>query len=147
MSSLQDLVTASLAGRTAAVEALVFESEDPAAIASLIGDACSRHLGGVVAAGTFYAVSVGCVAGVRLDDGRQVVLKAYQARWSAMFLSAVGAAQARLADDGFPCARPIVGPVPLGRSQVMIEEHFEDPGPSSIGPSTLGVSADRKSVV
>lgn len=142
MGSLVALISASLEERKAAeVETLVFGSSDPEAIANTMRETCIRHLGATVVGGSFYVVSVGCVAGVRLADDRHVVLKAHQPRWPARFLSAVSSVQVRLAEDGFPCARPITGPLPVGQSHIVVEEVFDDPGPSRVDPPLLGVSA------
>lgn len=141
VNDLAELIATSLDGRSAAVEALVFGSEDPKQIAGLFGELCAAHLGSTLEGGERYVVSVGCVAIVQLANGRRVVVKAYQPRWSAPFLSSVRAAQAQLARDGFPCARPIGGPMPVGRGHALIDEYLPDPGASSFSPALLPVSA------
>jgi hypothetical protein len=128
------------AGR-ATVEAAVFGTEEPAAIADAICRLCEHELGSPVNEGLFYAASVGCVAGARLADGSDVVVKAYQPRWTAAFLRGVGEVQAHLAAVGFPCPRPIAGPLRLGRALAVVEEHLPDPGPAPIEPAMLRASA------
>jgi hypothetical protein len=59
----------------------------------------------------FFAASAGVVLGLRLEDGSRVALKAVRAR--AGLREAV-AIQAELHARGFPCPRPLLGPVGLG---------------------------------
>jgi Phosphotransferase enzyme family len=116
------------------VERAVFGTDDPAAIDRLIGRFCEARFGDRPAGGVFYRSSVGCVTGVRLADGRRVVLKAYQDRWTKRFLEAVLAVQTHLDSLGFPCARPQGGPVPLQAHRanlVTVETWLDDPGMSA----------------
>ncbi len=77
-----------------------------------------------------------------LGDGTTVVVKAYQPRWTRPFLVAVRAAQQALADAALPVARPLAGPVPLGRGLATIESHLPDPGqPSQYGAREMTASA------
>jgi len=59
------------------------------------------------------------VTGLRLADGRGVVVKA---RPPAARLRGCVAVQAALAGAGFPCPRPLAGPAPLGRLAATAEE-------------------------
>jgi hypothetical protein len=140
--ALVDLVAASMAGRgESRVEAAVFGTDDPAAIARSADDLCRTHLGARVADARFYCASVGCVTGLRLTDGRDVVLKVHQPRWTTSFLAAVQSVQASLAASGFPCPRPLPPPRPLGRANAVVEEHLPDPGPTPPAPGLLAASA------
>jgi hypothetical protein len=123
------------------VEAAVFGTAEPAAIADAVGRFCEQELGAPFRDGLFYAASVGCVVGVRLADDSEVVIKAYQPRWTPAFLSSVRAVQAHLADAGFPCPRPIAGPLTLGTARCLVETFLPDPGPVVIEPGMLGTSA------
>ncbi|MGQ0431593.1 MAG: hypothetical protein ACT452_04200 [Microthrixaceae bacterium] len=79
---------------------------------------------------------------MRLDDGRQVVIKAYQPRWTQRFLQAVSETQAAPADAGLACARPLVDPQPFGAGWATIETLLVDPGqPASFGPAEIRASA------
>ena len=116
---------------TDVVDTDVFGTGDPAAIAAIIDRFCRDELGDRVEEGSFYGASVGCVLGVRLGNGDEVVVKAYQERWHAPFLRAVHSVQAHVAGRGIPCATPLRGPVPLvpGRPNLAVAESFlPDPG-------------------
>jgi hypothetical protein len=123
------------------VETSVFATADPGEIADLVDDFCVAHLGCPIRDCLFYASSVGCVAGVEVSDGRLVVIKAYQPRWTGEFLSAVSRVQRHLFDSGFPCARPITGPLPLGAGLAVIERLLPDPGNLHLGPEDMIASA------
>jgi hypothetical protein len=62
------------------VDREVMGSADPHEIASLFGEASRLILNADIARGVFYSVSMGCVAGVELVDGRRVVIKANRAK-------------------------------------------------------------------
>ncbi|VVJ21297.1 Uncharacterised protein [Amycolatopsis camponoti] len=65
---------------------------------------CVEQLGAGPVEVLFERTSLSAVAGLRLADGREVVVKAREDDGRA---GSCVAAQARLADRGFPCARPI----------------------------------------
>lgn len=67
----------------------------------------------------FHHHSMSAVFGLRLVDGAGVVVKARADDGRA---AACVAAQARLADDGFPCARPLTPAVGVGSLAVHAEE-------------------------
>ena len=116
---------------TSVVDADVFGSGDPAEIAALVDRFCLEVLGAETEEGLFYGASAGCVLGVRLRHGAEVVIKAYQERWQAPFLRAVQAVQAHVGRRGLPCATPLRGPTPLvpGRPhQAVVESLLSDPG-------------------
>ena len=84
---------------------------------------CLDHLGGEPADVLFHLRQVSEVVGLRLTDGTEVVVKARaDDGWAASCI----AAQARLAERGFPCARPltpvVVVVVGLGSLAVHAEE-------------------------
>lgn len=128
-------------GHAAALEGVVFGSADPDAIAEQLRQLCSDHLGASVAGAHFYRSSVGCVVGLRLSDGSDVVLKAHQSRLTKEFLERVVAAQTNLAEGGFPCPRPLAGPVPLKAGYAIIESFLADPGHRALDHGSLAVSA------
>jgi Phosphotransferase enzyme family len=70
----------------------------------------------------FYTSSQGAVFGLELEDQRRLVLKAHQPDRSAPFLSAVHEVQRHLAENGFPCPTPILGPRPLGGGLAVTDE-------------------------
>jgi Phosphotransferase enzyme family len=116
---------------TSAVDADVFGTGDPAEIAATIDRFCLDELGADVEEGLFYGASAGCVLGVRLRGGGEVVIKAYQQRWQAPYLRAVQSVQTHVVGRGLPCATPLRGPTALvpGRPhQAMVESVLADPG-------------------
>ena len=116
---------------TSAVDADVFGTGDPAEIAATIDRFCLDELGAEIEEGLFYGASAGCVLGVRLRGGGEVVIKAYQQRWQAPYLRAVQSVQTHVVGRGLPCATPLRGPTALvpGRPhQAMVESLLADPG-------------------
>ncbi|NUT42744.1 MAG: phosphotransferase [Thermoactinospora sp.] len=80
---------------------------------------CCDHLGGVPTEVLFRSQQVSTVVGLRLRSGRDVVVKA---RADGGRAAACVAAQARLAERGFPCARPLTPVVEVGALAVHAEE-------------------------
>jgi hypothetical protein len=80
---------------------------------------CLDHLGGEPAKVLFQLHQVSMVFGLRLASGKDVVVKARADDGRAV--SCV-AAQARLAERGFPCARPLTSVVDVGSLAVHAEE-------------------------
>lgn len=103
------------------VEPAIYGTADPAAIAGAIAAVVRATTGREIARAAFYSASVGSVAGVTLDDGRRVVVKAHQPHVRRARLEAVHAVMTALADAGFPCPRPLVGPTPIGQGLATIE--------------------------
>ncbi|KZM75206.1 hypothetical protein AWN90_23835 [Nocardia terpenica] len=79
-----------------------------------------ERLGGEPVAVLFERCSVSAVFGVRLDDGREVVVKAREDDGRA---ASCLAAQTRLAERGFPCALPLTPAVGVGALAVHAEEY------------------------
>ena len=98
---------------------------------------CRRYLGAEPAAVLFRAGYLSEVTGLRLADGREVVVKA---RPPAARLRGCVAVQAALAGAGFPCPRPLAGPAPLGRLAATGEELVG-------GGDLLGPGAGRRRAV
>jgi hypothetical protein len=114
-----------------AVEREVLGTDRPIDIANLFERFCTERLAASPEEALFYGASTGCVLGVRLDSGEDIVIKAYQQRWSSQLLSAVQQTQVRVADGGIPCARPRLGPTQFatGRPNLAVAETFvPDPG-------------------
>ena len=80
---------------------------------------CLDHLGAEPADVLFRLRQVSMVFGLRLVDGRDVVVKARADDGRA---ASCVAAQARLAERGFPCARPLTPAVGVGSLAVHAEE-------------------------
>jgi hypothetical protein len=81
---------------------------------------CRDVLGGEPAGVLFQSQQVSMVFGLRLAGGREVVVKARADDGRAVLCVA---AQARLAERGFPCARPLTPVVGVGRLAVHAEEY------------------------
>ncbi len=80
---------------------------------------CTDVLGSAPVAVVFARRSISAVYGLSLADGRDVVVKAREDDGRA---ASCVTAQARLAERGFPCARPLTPPVPVGALAVHAEE-------------------------
>jgi hypothetical protein len=100
---------------------------------------CRRWLGAGPVQVLFRAGCLSQVTGLRLADGRGVVVKV---RPPAPRLRGCLAAQAALATAGFPCPRPLAGPAPLGALAATAEElvpggHLLPPGPGAAARARL----------
>lgn len=113
------------AWKDSVVDRAVFGTTDPPEIAALLEHFCEAELGARVAGARFYRVSAGCVAGLDLDDGRAVVLKAQQGGRREEYLAACVEYRTMLAGEGFPCPRPIGGPRRVGPAWILAEELTE----------------------
>jgi hypothetical protein len=96
------------------VEQAAFGTREAARIDALINGFCVSELGSPVAEVLLRATGVGVVVGVRLGDGRRVVVKAHQPGESRARLQAVHDLQSELFRAGVPCPEPLVAPRPLG---------------------------------
>jgi len=76
-----------------------------------VSDWCREHLGSPVASRTFTAGNLSAVYGLRLEDGREVVLKV---REGEDRLHACTRVQRRMWEADFPCPEPLTAPLPLG---------------------------------
>jgi Ser/Thr protein kinase RdoA (MazF antagonist) len=132
MESVAGLVTNELERwRTSAVEEKIFGTGDPDWIGEIVGRFCLDQLGSKPAQGLFYRSSVGCVFGMRLATGIDVVVKVYQERWTTSFLTAIQSVQRHLGRRGFPCPTPLFSARPLmpGRPNLVTAETWlSDPG-------------------
>jgi len=122
-----DVITAHIAKwSTRFVEPIVFGTADPQQIAHLIDAFCQKELGAAVANYLFYEASQGAVCGVRLTDGRRVVLKIHQPSRSVDFLQAVIQVQHYLLAHGYPCTTPLLNPRPLAYGTATVEELVDE---------------------
>lgn len=81
---------------------------------------CVDHVGGEPVEVLFERRSISRVYGLRLAGGAEVVVKAREDEGRAVSCLA---AQGRLAERGFPCARPVTPVVVVGALAVHAEEH------------------------
>lgn len=80
---------------------------DPAGLARW----CTEHLGSPPAEEIFRSGHLSAVVGLRLGDGREVVVKI---RPDSPRIAACVEVQRRMFRAGYPCPRPLAGPAPLG---------------------------------
>jgi hypothetical protein len=109
----------------------VLGTDDPSRIAAIFEQFCTERLEDAAVGGLFYAASAGCVAGLHLESGADVVIKAYQSRWTEPFLTAVQEGEERAATGGIPCPRPLAAPAPIGGGRpnlAVVETWLPDPG-------------------
>ncbi|WP_116199725.1 phosphotransferase [Amycolatopsis circi] len=85
-----------------------------------LSDWCLAHLGTAPVEVLFEVRQVSTVHGLRLEDGRKVVVKA---RPDDDRAESCVAAQSQLAERGFPCARPLTPAVAVGSLAVHAEEY------------------------
>lgn len=111
------------------MEPAVFGTADADGVARAYGRFCEDVLGSPVADALFYEVSVTCVAGVVLADGRRVAVRAHQPNRTELFLGEVARAQQHLFDAGFPVPEPVAGPVRFEGRLHTAEAVVDDPGP------------------
>ncbi|MBM3673673.1 MAG: hypothetical protein FJW88_01790 [Actinobacteria bacterium] len=124
MPGLGDLIAARVAEwgiDDLPLERALFGTAEPDAIAGAVDAWCLAHLGGAIEAYEFFEASSGSVHGVRLTDGRSVVVKGHRASVRRDYLDAVASVQGALATDGFPAPRPLVPATPCGSGHLAAE--------------------------
>jgi len=84
---------------------------------------CLSHLGSGVDQTLFHTGHLSEVVGVRLTDGRRIVVKI---RPPAARLAACAQVQQALWQAGIPCPRPLAGPEPLGERTASAESLIRD---------------------
>jgi len=84
---------------------------------------CLSHLGSGVDQTLFHTGHLSEVVGVRLTDGRRIVVKI---RPPAARLAACAQVQQALWQAGIPCPRPLAGPAPLGERTASAESLIRD---------------------
>jgi hypothetical protein len=104
----------------------VFPDPAPRAIGGLVDGWCRRALGAAPADAEFFAAGVGSVFGLRLADGRRVVVKVHPPRASPRYLEAMQTVQRSLAGAGFPAPAPLASPAPLARGTAIAEALLDD---------------------
>jgi hypothetical protein len=122
-------------------EAATFGSVNAEAEASWYEALCFEALGSAVRKALFFHASGGCVGGVELFDGRQLVIKAYQPRWKLDALRIVSLSQRRLSAAGFACPIPEVDPLQFEGVVASVDALLPDPGLRRLGADEMAVSA------
>jgi hypothetical protein len=100
----------------------VFDTADPQAIAATLTRFVADRLGQPVGEAVLYRPGVGVVAGLRLADGTEVLVKVHRWNVDLARLRAGKAVQEHLASLGLPAPGPLTGPEPLGKGIATIEE-------------------------
>jgi hypothetical protein len=109
VAQLVELVAADLATwETPAVHERVLGTTEASAIAERFSGVVRERLGREVVGARFFAVSVGCVAGLELDDGTHLVVKAQSADRPVARVAACQRVARALSEQGFPCPRPVL---------------------------------------
>ncbi len=108
------------------VENIVFNTTDPDQIATILDEFCRRELASPVATFLFFESSIGAVCGVKLSDGRRVVLKIHQLSRSLDFLNAVIQVQRYLIAKSYPCTKPLLTPRPIANGTATVEELVDE---------------------
>src|SRR6201991_3531480 len=85
-------------------------------------DWCVNQLGSEPVGVLFELRSISAVSGLRLADGRDVVVKTREDRHHRGRAASCVATQLLLAEQGFPCARPLTPAVGVGALAVHAEE-------------------------
>jgi hypothetical protein len=119
---LVSMITAQQRKREMPLLAEIFGSSKPSFVASVVDTFCTNELGSRIVETYFFALSQSAVFGLRLCDGPRVVVKAHAPRHSIEFLRAVTQVQRYLAEQGFPCPRPLIEPRPLEQGLATAEE-------------------------
>ena len=104
----------------------------------LLASWCVRHLGSPAVAQFFGVQRLSAVHGLRLSDGREVVLKVRGAQERQAACSVVHEAMWRA---GIPCPQPLAGPVPLAECDVEVWAAGEE-GNGFVDARTLAVNAE-----
>lgn len=103
----------------------LFATTHPSSIVAAVDAFCRARLGSGIASYEFYSVGVGSTHGLRLTDGRRVVVKVHRATTDVAHLAAVHMVQGHLAAAGFPAPQPLVGPAPLANGIAVAEELYD----------------------
>jgi hypothetical protein len=108
----------------------IFGGDSPQNVAAALDEFCVRELGSPVEAVDFFRVSIGSVHGLRLADGRRVVVKAMRPGTRLERLESIQNVQRALVAEGFPCPSPVGGPATLARGSAIVESQLEtgEPG-------------------
>jgi hypothetical protein len=114
------------------VELAIYGTGDAQTIAHALDQFCNRELRCDPVQTLFYRSSIGAVAGLRLRDGRRVVIKAHQPDWPLERLQEIVRLQSLMA-TGLGLAPPVAaGPAPLGKGFATVEE-YKDRGATRDG--------------
>jgi hypothetical protein len=114
-------------------------ADDETAVSPVLAAWCIRWLGARPERVAWEAGQLSRVVGLRLDDGRDVVVKIRLA--SSARIRACTAVQAALAEKGFPCPRPITAPAPFDGAVATAEEQAADGAQLAPAPDSAALFA------
>lgn len=124
--SLAQVIAAHLATKKITeIDLAIHGTDEPQRIADAVDALCRETLGSGVAEGLFYAVSMGAVAGVALEDGRRVVVKGRPPGAHPWFLSEIVRLQTRLRESGIAAPAVLAGPTPFAQGLATIEAFLD----------------------
>jgi aminoglycoside phosphotransferase (APT) family kinase protein len=111
------------------VELDCFGTDSADLIAEAMDAFCRTHLGSGLRGYLFYGASVGSTHGVQLDDGQELVIKVRPPpeinpclSLDRRSLESICRVMKWLADRGYPCPKPTLGPTPLAKGLATVEE-------------------------
>jgi hypothetical protein len=126
VDGLAELIRAQMAAHDDPVVARwIFGVVDPDRIAAMFDAWASRELGAVIHHAWMWSVSVGCVAGVVLESGDRIVIKAYPPDRDVQRLEGVVALQRAANARGLPAPEPIRGPARMGNGLAVAERALD----------------------
>jgi len=141
MPLLESLVKRNSEDWDPALERMIFGTDDAHDIAGMIEGLITERCGPIADA-VFYRPGVGVVAGVRLVEGPEVVVKVHRNNVSAERLAAVHQVQALVAESGLPAPRPLVGPTRLAGGTAIVEQLLRGTGANGRDPVVRRALAD-----
>jgi Ser/Thr protein kinase RdoA (MazF antagonist) len=103
------------------IERAVFGTLDREGVDAWLHKTLRQRVGAGVAETSFRSGRISAVYGCRLSDGRHVAVKVHRPGADTAHLSAAVHAQQRLAAAGFPCPRPLHGPVTVDDRTLVVE--------------------------
>lgn len=114
------------------VELDCYGTGNPKQIATLADSFCRQQLGSGVHGYYFYQSSIGSTHGIQLNDGFDVVLKVHPPPESnphlpndQRSLSTIFRVVSWVAEQGYPCPKPILGPTSLANGLATVDEFLE----------------------
>jgi hypothetical protein len=114
------------------LEQEIFGTDDPGRIAASVDQFCVRSLGASIERYQFFSTSVHSVHGVKLADGRRVVIKvARPSPGAESCFAAVQTVQSHLAASGFPCPQPVLEATELHGGVAVVEQLLDRGAPAN----------------
>ena len=113
------------------VELDTFATDRAEQIVDIVNAFCLAHMGAKLAGYLFYGSSVGSTHGVRLTDGREIVIKSRppihvnpDLKHDRQSLDLICSVMRWLRAQDYPCPSVLLGPTPIGKGLATVEEYF-----------------------